>query len=66
MLLLYEANPIFSAPPGLRIREALANPATLEAVAQNARREWSERFTLVEYQRRILAILERVGSSARA
>ena len=24
MLLLYEANPIFSAPPGLRIREALA------------------------------------------
>ncbi len=24
MLLLYEANPVFSAPPGLRIREALA------------------------------------------
>jgi anaerobic selenocysteine-containing dehydrogenase len=29
MLLLYEANPIFSAPPGLRIREALAKIPTI-------------------------------------
>ncbi|MGB8539443.1 MAG: molybdopterin-dependent oxidoreductase [Acidobacteriaceae bacterium] len=29
MLLLYEANPIFSAPPGLRIREALAKIQTI-------------------------------------
>jgi anaerobic selenocysteine-containing dehydrogenase len=29
VLLLYEANPIFSAPPGLRIREALAKVPTI-------------------------------------
>jgi anaerobic selenocysteine-containing dehydrogenase len=29
MLLLYEANPIFSAPPGLRVREALAKIPTI-------------------------------------
>src|SRR3984885_1103129 len=29
LLLLYEANPIFSAPPGLRIREALAKIPTI-------------------------------------
>jgi anaerobic selenocysteine-containing dehydrogenase len=29
MLLLYEANPVFSAPPGLRIREALAKIPTI-------------------------------------
>jgi anaerobic selenocysteine-containing dehydrogenase len=29
VLLLYEANPIFSAPPGLRIREALAKIPTI-------------------------------------
>jgi menaquinone reductase, molybdopterin-binding-like subunit len=29
MLLLYEANPIFAAPPGLRIREALAKIPTI-------------------------------------
>jgi anaerobic selenocysteine-containing dehydrogenase len=29
MLLLYDANPIFSAPPGLRIREALAKIPTI-------------------------------------
>jgi anaerobic selenocysteine-containing dehydrogenase len=29
MLLLYDANPVFSAPPGLRIREALAKIPTI-------------------------------------
>jgi anaerobic selenocysteine-containing dehydrogenase len=29
MLLLYEANPIFAAPPGLRVREALAKIPTI-------------------------------------
>jgi menaquinone reductase, molybdopterin-binding-like subunit len=33
MLLLYEANPIFSAPPGLRIREALAKIPTIVSFA---------------------------------
>jgi len=48
-----------------RIRTALANPGALHAIAQNGRRAWRERFTLAEYQRRILSILEKVGSSAR-
>ena len=54
-------------PPRLaaRIREALADPVALHTIARNGRRAWRERFTLVEYQRRILDILERVGSSAR-
>jgi glycosyltransferase involved in cell wall biosynthesis len=61
----------FLSPPGdpaklaERIRTTLANPAALHTIAQNARRAWSERFTVAEYQRRILDILERVGSSAR-
>ena len=60
----------FLAAPGdpaklaARIRAALANPAALHAIAQNGRRAWRERFTLAEYQRRVLNILERVGSSA--
>jgi hypothetical protein len=36
MLLLYEANPIFSAPPGLRIREALAKIPTSSASAASS------------------------------
>ena len=62
----------FLVPPGdpaklaARIRAALIDPAALHAVARNARRVWLERFTLDEYQRRILNILERVGSKARA
>ena len=61
----------FLAPPGdpaklaSRIRTALQDPAALTCIAQNARRVWRERFTLAEYQGRILNILERVGSSAR-
>jgi glycosyltransferase involved in cell wall biosynthesis len=47
------------------IRAAVANPAGLRMIAQNAHRAWRERFTLAEYQRRILNILERVGSNAR-
>jgi glycosyltransferase involved in cell wall biosynthesis len=62
----------FLVPPGnparlaARIREALADPARLRVIAANAYAAWRERFTLGEYQRRILNILERVGSSARA
>jgi glycosyltransferase involved in cell wall biosynthesis len=61
----------FLVPPGdpaklaARIRAALSNPAALHAVARNGRRAWRERFTLAEYQSRVLNILERVGSSAR-
>src|SRR5262249_5953659 len=61
----------FLTPPGdpaklaARIRAALRDPGALTCIAQNARRVWRERFTLAEYQRRILNILERVGSSAR-
>ncbi|SRR5260221_9306710 len=61
----------FLTPPGdpaklaARIRTALQDPAALACIAQNAHRAWSERFTLAEYQRRILNILEIVGSSAR-
>jgi len=62
----------FLVPPGnparlaARIREALADPARLRIIVANAHAAWRERFTLGEYQRRILNILERVGSRARA
>ena len=61
----------FLVPPGdpaklaARIRAAMADPAGLRTIAQNAHRVWQERFTLAEYQRRILNILEIVGSNAR-
>jgi len=61
----------FLVPPGdpaklaARIRAALSDPAALQAIARNARRAWRERFTLAEYQTRVLNILERVGASAR-
>ncbi|HTM51981.1 MAG TPA: glycosyltransferase family 4 protein [Bryobacteraceae bacterium] len=61
----------FLAPPGdpaklaARISAALADPDALRSVAGNARRVWRERFTLAEYQNRVLSILERVGASAR-
>jgi glycosyltransferase involved in cell wall biosynthesis len=49
-----------------RIREALSDPARLKTIAANGHAAWRERFTLDQYQRRILNILERVGSKARA
>ena len=48
-----------------RIRDAAANPEALERIATNARRTVRERFTLSQYQQRVISILERVGSSAR-
>jgi glycosyltransferase involved in cell wall biosynthesis len=61
--LVQPANP---ARLAARIREALADPARLRIIAANAYTAWREHFTLGEYQRRILNILERVGSRARA
>jgi glycosyltransferase involved in cell wall biosynthesis len=48
-----------------QIRELAAKPELLSEVAANARAEWRARFTLEEYQRRILNIVEIAGSSAR-
>ena len=48
-----------------RIGDLLKQPALLKQVAANARLAWKERYTLAQYQMRILSILERVGSSAR-
>jgi glycosyltransferase involved in cell wall biosynthesis len=61
----------FLVPPGNpeklaeRIRAALADPALLQSIAKNGETMWRERFTLAGYQKRVLTILERVGSSAR-
>jgi glycosyltransferase involved in cell wall biosynthesis len=49
-----------------RIRGVFAQPALLQRVTENARSAVRERFTLAQYQTRILSILERAGSSARA
>ena len=48
-----------------QMRELAAQPQLLAAVAANARDEWRARFTLAEYQRRILSIVETAGASAR-
>jgi glycosyltransferase involved in cell wall biosynthesis len=49
-----------------RICDILRDRAALRRVAENGHRAWQERFTLAQYQNRILSILERVGSNARA
>jgi glycosyltransferase involved in cell wall biosynthesis len=52
-----------------QMRELAGQPALREIVAANARQEWRARFTLVEYQRRILDIMARAfspGFSARS
>ena len=49
-----------------RIRAAAADPAALARIAANALRAARERFTLAQYQNRIMSILESVGHSARA
>jgi glycosyltransferase involved in cell wall biosynthesis len=48
-----------------QMRELAARPQLLTKVAANAREEWHARFTLAEYQRRILSIVETAGASAR-
>jgi glycosyltransferase involved in cell wall biosynthesis len=48
-----------------RIRAAAADPAALSRIAANALRAASERYTLAQYQDRIMNILESVGHSAR-
>ena len=47
------------------IRELMGQPELLATVAENAREEWRLKYTLAEYQRRILSIVETAGSSAR-
>jgi len=49
-----------------KIREALDDENALRRIACNAQRAWRERYTLAHYQSRILNILEKVGTSARA
>jgi glycosyltransferase involved in cell wall biosynthesis len=44
-----------------RIHAAMANPAALHRIAANAHREVRERFTLEQYQARVMSILERLG-----
>jgi glycosyltransferase involved in cell wall biosynthesis len=45
-----------------QMRELAGQPQRLAEVAANAREEWRARFTLAEYQRRILSIVERCGA----
>jgi glycosyltransferase involved in cell wall biosynthesis len=62
----------FLAPAGdpaalaTRITDAMSSPADLERIAGNAQRVVRERYTLAQYQERVMSILERVGSRARA
>ena len=48
-----------------KIREALEDEDRLARIACKALRVWRERYTLAQYQSRILNILEKVGASAR-
>jgi glycosyltransferase involved in cell wall biosynthesis len=48
-----------------QLRELQAQPELLKAVAASAREEWQSRFTLEQYQRRILSIVETAGAKAR-
>jgi glycosyltransferase involved in cell wall biosynthesis len=41
-----------------RILEAMANPAALNRIVENARRAVSERYTLEQYQSRVMSILD--------
>ena len=55
------------APEALarQIRDLAAQPELRDGVTAKARRAWREHYTLAEYQRRILSIVETVGASAR-
>ena len=48
-----------------RIRDALQDPAALRRIAENAHRAVLERYSLAQYQDRVMSILERVGRIAR-
>jgi glycosyltransferase involved in cell wall biosynthesis len=48
-----------------KIREVVEDENALARIACNALRVWGERYTLAQYQSRILNILEKVGASAR-
>ena len=48
-----------------QIRDLAARPELRDEVAANARAAWRARFTLEEFQRRILSIVETAGASAR-
>jgi glycosyltransferase involved in cell wall biosynthesis len=49
-----------------QMRALASSPEVLREVAQNARAEWRARFTLEEYQRRILDIVEELCSRTRS
>jgi glycosyltransferase involved in cell wall biosynthesis len=55
------------APEALarQIRDLAAQPELRDTVAAKAHRAWREHYTLAEYQRRILSIMETAGASAR-
>jgi glycosyltransferase involved in cell wall biosynthesis len=61
----------FLAPPcdpaalAARIRDALSDPAALRRIAENAHRAVEERYSLAQYQERVMSILARVGKMAR-
>jgi glycosyltransferase involved in cell wall biosynthesis len=48
-----------------RIRDAMTNPTALHRVAENARRAVQKRYSLEQYQGRVMSILDRVRNSAR-
>jgi glycosyltransferase involved in cell wall biosynthesis len=48
-----------------QIRHLMDQPALRAAVAQNGREAWRTRYTIAEYQRRILSIVQSAGASAR-
>jgi glycosyltransferase involved in cell wall biosynthesis len=60
----------FLVPPGdpaklaRKISEAAANPPTLRKISDTARELVRERYSLHQYQGRVMSILERVGASA--
>ncbi len=60
----------FLAPPSdphklaARILDAMTNPPALRRVTENAQRAASERYTLAQYQGRVMSILEKVGAGA--
>ena len=69
--IVFDGETGFLTPPSdpaklaARIHDAISNPAALHRVAANALLAVRERFTLEQYQGRVMSILERVGSSAR-
>jgi glycosyltransferase involved in cell wall biosynthesis len=48
-----------------QIRDLFARPDLRAEVARRAHTAWRQHYTLTEYQRRILSIIESAGTSAR-